>query len=97
MQVDREFTEEDRACINPCASLSITAAMEFVKNPVRCCAHVHTLIQSLVRIVITKKDDPKTKGYHYVILFGKIAAMFKIILRILNIVQAFAYKLMAGF
>lgn len=62
MQVDREFTEEDRARINPCGSLSITAAMEYVKNPVRCCAHVHTLIQQLVRIVVTKKDDPKTKG-----------------------------------
>ncbi|XP_049867406.1 inositol hexakisphosphate and diphosphoinositol-pentakisphosphate kinase isoform X3 [Pectinophora gossypiella] len=67
MQVDRDFTDEDRARINPCASLSITAAMEFVKNPVRCCAHVHTLIQQLVRIVITKRDDPKTKDtilYH---------------------------------
>ncbi|KAL0894125.1 hypothetical protein ABMA27_014164 [Loxostege sticticalis] len=67
MQVNRDFTDEDRACINPCESLSISAAMEFVKNPVRCCAHVHTLIQSLVRIVLTKKDDPKTKDtilYH---------------------------------
>ncbi|XP_045529274.1 inositol hexakisphosphate and diphosphoinositol-pentakisphosphate kinase 2 isoform X5 [Pieris brassicae] len=67
MQADREFTPEDRARINPCSSLSINAAMDFVKNPVRCCAHVHTLIQQLVRIVLTKKDDPKTKDtilYH---------------------------------
>ncbi|XP_022819805.1 inositol hexakisphosphate and diphosphoinositol-pentakisphosphate kinase 2 isoform X3 [Spodoptera litura] len=67
MQVDREFTEEDRCRINPCESVSISAAMEFVKNPVRCCAHVHTLIQHLVHIVLTKKDDPKTKDtilYH---------------------------------
>ncbi|XP_073943698.1 inositol hexakisphosphate and diphosphoinositol-pentakisphosphate kinase isoform X2 [Choristoneura fumiferana] len=67
MQVDREFTEEDRARINPCDSLSIAAAMDFVKNPVRCCAHVHTLIQQLVHIVLVKKDDPKTKDtilYH---------------------------------
>ncbi|XP_050558823.1 inositol hexakisphosphate and diphosphoinositol-pentakisphosphate kinase 2 isoform X6 [Spodoptera frugiperda] len=67
MQVDREFTEEDRWRINPCESVSISAAMEFVKNPVRCCAHVHTLIQHLVHIVLTKKDDPKTKDtilYH---------------------------------
>ncbi|KAJ0180692.1 hypothetical protein K1T71_004096 [Dendrolimus kikuchii] len=67
MQVDRDFTDEDRLRINPCESLSISAAMEFVKNPVRCCAHVHTLIQQLVHIVLTKKDDPKTKDtilYH---------------------------------
>ncbi|CAG4988526.1 unnamed protein product [Parnassius apollo] len=67
MQVDREFTEEDRACINPCGSLSIAAAMDFVKNPVRCCAHVHCLIQRLVHIVQLKKDDHKTKDtilYH---------------------------------
>ncbi|XP_063531492.1 inositol hexakisphosphate and diphosphoinositol-pentakisphosphate kinase isoform X8 [Cydia strobilella] len=67
MQVDREFTEQDRQRINPCDSLSISAAMEFVKNPVHCCAHVHTLIQQLVHIVLVKKDDPKTKDtilYH---------------------------------
>ncbi|XP_026724679.1 inositol hexakisphosphate and diphosphoinositol-pentakisphosphate kinase isoform X8 [Trichoplusia ni] len=67
MQVDREFTDEDRLRINPCESVSINTAMDFVKNPVRCCAHVHTLIQQLVHIVLTKKDDPKTKDtilYH---------------------------------
>lgn len=62
MQADREFTEEDRQHINPCRSLSIAAAMQLVANPVRCCAHVHALIQQLVRIVLAKKDDPKTKG-----------------------------------
>ncbi|XP_013180541.1 PREDICTED: inositol hexakisphosphate and diphosphoinositol-pentakisphosphate kinase 2 isoform X2 [Papilio xuthus] len=67
MQVDREFTEEDRARINPCSSLSISAAMQLVSNPVRCCAHVHALIQRLVHIVLAKRDDPKTKDtilYH---------------------------------
>ncbi|CAH2086189.1 unnamed protein product [Euphydryas editha] len=67
MQVDREFTAEDRARINPCASLSIAAALDFVKNPARTCAHVHSLIRSLVRIVLAKKDDPKSKDtilYH---------------------------------
>ncbi|CAH2073480.1 unnamed protein product, partial [Iphiclides podalirius] len=67
MQVDREFSEEERLLINPCGSLSISAAMQLVSNPVRCCAHVHSLIRSLVHIVLTKKDDPKTKDtilYH---------------------------------
>ncbi|XP_069365675.1 inositol hexakisphosphate and diphosphoinositol-pentakisphosphate kinase 2 isoform X2 [Maniola hyperantus] len=67
MQVDREFSAEDRARINPCASLSIAAALDFVKNPAQTCAHVHGLIKHLVRIVLAKKDDPKTKDtilYH---------------------------------
>ncbi|XP_060800495.1 inositol hexakisphosphate and diphosphoinositol-pentakisphosphate kinase 2 isoform X3 [Amyelois transitella] len=67
MQVDREFADEDRGRINPCRSLSIAAAMRLVSNPVRCCAHVHDLIQLLVRIVAAKKDDPKTRDtilYH---------------------------------
>ncbi|XP_031768246.1 inositol hexakisphosphate and diphosphoinositol-pentakisphosphate kinase isoform X7 [Galleria mellonella] len=67
MQVEREFTEEDRARINPCQSASIAAALQLVANPARCCAHVHALIQQLVRIVLAKRDDPKTKDtilYH---------------------------------
>lgn len=38
--------------------------MDFVKNPVRCCQHVHILIQKLMDIVRIKKDDPKTKGMY---------------------------------
>ncbi|XP_061940257.1 inositol hexakisphosphate and diphosphoinositol-pentakisphosphate kinase 2 isoform X29 [Apis cerana] len=67
LQQDREFTHEDREQINPGNALSINAAMDFVKNPVRCCQHVHTLIQKLMDIVRIKKDDPKTKDailYH---------------------------------
>lgn len=67
MQLDRDFTPEERAKINPGNALSITAALDFVKNPVKCCAHVQDLIQSLMNIVQLKKDDPKTKDtilYH---------------------------------
>lgn len=62
LQADRSFSACDRARVNPCGSLSIAAALEFVDNPARTCAHVHSLINSLVRIVLAKKDDPKTKG-----------------------------------
>ena len=61
-QQDKEFTPEDRVQINPTNALSINAALDFVKNPVRCCQHVHALIQKLMDIVRIKKDDPKTKG-----------------------------------
>ncbi|XP_043865732.1 inositol hexakisphosphate and diphosphoinositol-pentakisphosphate kinase isoform X3 [Drosophila mojavensis] len=67
MQNDREFTQEDRELINPCNSKSITQAMDFVKNPVDCCHHVHLLIRELLHIISIKKDDPKTKDailYH---------------------------------
>ncbi|XP_032452704.1 inositol hexakisphosphate and diphosphoinositol-pentakisphosphate kinase 2 isoform X47 [Nasonia vitripennis] len=67
LQQDKEFTKEDREQINPTNALSINAALDFVKNPVRCCQHVHLLIQKLMDIVRIKKDDPKTKDailYH---------------------------------
>ncbi|XP_032295427.1 inositol hexakisphosphate and diphosphoinositol-pentakisphosphate kinase isoform X3 [Drosophila virilis] len=67
MQNDREFTQEDRELINPCNSKSITQALDFVKNPVDCCHHVHLLIRELLHIISIKKDDPKTKDailYH---------------------------------
>ncbi|XP_059224201.1 inositol hexakisphosphate and diphosphoinositol-pentakisphosphate kinase isoform X4 [Stomoxys calcitrans] len=67
MQVDREFTVEDRAAINPNNSISINQALDFVKNPVECCNHVHSLIKELLIIISVKKDDPKTKDailYH---------------------------------
>ncbi|KRT83754.1 Phosphatase [Oryctes borbonicus] len=67
MQLDREFTQEDKEKINPGNSMSITDALDFVKNPVKCCKYVHDLIKSLMEIVKQKKEDPKTKDailYH---------------------------------
>nr|XP_043066083.1 inositol hexakisphosphate and diphosphoinositol-pentakisphosphate kinase isoform X10 [Drosophila bipectinata] len=67
MQNDREFTKVDRELINPCNSKSINQALDFVKNPVDCCHHVHLLIRELLHIISIKKDDPKTKDailYH---------------------------------
>lgn len=62
MQLDKEFTQEDREKINPCNSSSIADALDFVKNPVKCCQHVHELIKNLMEIVQVKKEDLKTKG-----------------------------------
>ncbi|XP_069692584.1 inositol hexakisphosphate and diphosphoinositol-pentakisphosphate kinase isoform X3 [Periplaneta americana] len=67
MQQDRDFTAEDRDKINPGNALSIATALDFVKNPVKCCEHVQDLIQRLMNIVRVKKDDSKTKDavlYH---------------------------------
>lgn len=64
MQLDRNFTQDDRDKINPCNSSSIADALDFVKNPVKCCKHVHELIKSLMEIVQLKKEDTKTKGIY---------------------------------
>lgn len=67
MQADKEFDFEDRANINPTNSTSINLALDYVKNPVKCCRHVLELIKMLVELVSIKKDDPKTKDnvlYH---------------------------------
>ncbi|XP_057322782.1 inositol hexakisphosphate and diphosphoinositol-pentakisphosphate kinase isoform X7 [Microplitis mediator] len=67
LQQDKEFTKEDREQINPGNAISINDALDFVKNPVKCCQHVQMLIHKLMDIVRIKKDDPKTKDailYH---------------------------------
>ncbi|XP_011301695.1 inositol hexakisphosphate and diphosphoinositol-pentakisphosphate kinase isoform X4 [Fopius arisanus] len=67
LQQDRDFTPDDRSQINPGNALSINDALDFVKNPVKCCQHVQSLIQKLMDIVRLKKEDPKTKDailYH---------------------------------
>jgi inositol hexakisphosphate/diphosphoinositol-pentakisphosphate kinase len=67
MQVDRDFTQADREAINPGNATSITQAMDFVKNPVKCCQHVQSLIQQLMAVVAVKKEDAKTRDailYH---------------------------------
>lgn len=62
MQLDKDFTPTEREKINPCNSSSISDALDFVKNPVKCCKHVHELIKNLMEIVQVKKEDQKTKG-----------------------------------
>lgn len=67
MQMDHEFTAEDRATINPTNSTSINQALQHVTNPVQCCRQVLELIKMLVELVNIKKDDSKTKDnvlYH---------------------------------
>lgn len=67
MQNDHIFTPEDRAMINPCKAISIDEALDYIKNPVQCCEIVQELIQKLVAVVESKKDDPKkadTVLYH---------------------------------
>ncbi|RZF35061.1 hypothetical protein LSTR_LSTR009653 [Laodelphax striatellus] len=67
MQVDRDFTEQDLLKLNPCNSVSIAVALNFIKNPVKCCQRVLELIHKLVEVIHEKCLNPHTKDltlYH---------------------------------
>ncbi|XP_071034280.1 inositol hexakisphosphate and diphosphoinositol-pentakisphosphate kinase isoform X5 [Parasteatoda tepidariorum] len=59
LQIDREFSEEDFEKLNPTKARSIHNALQFIKNPVKACEHVHDLIQQLNLLIKKKKEDPR--------------------------------------
>ncbi|GIY22700.1 hypothetical protein CDAR_203983 [Caerostris darwini] len=59
LQIDREFTEEDYERLNPTKARSIHNALQFIKNPVRACEHVHELLQEINQLIKRKKEDPR--------------------------------------
>ncbi|GBM50144.1 Inositol hexakisphosphate and diphosphoinositol-pentakisphosphate kinase [Araneus ventricosus] len=59
LQIDREFTEEDFEKLNPTKARSIHNALQFIKNPVRACEHVHELLQEINQLIKRKKEDPR--------------------------------------
>lgn len=61
MQLDHDFTDEEKRQLNPTNSTSINEALKYVTNPVQCCRQVLDLIRKLVELVKTKMDDPKTR------------------------------------
>ncbi|GAB6021308.1 hypothetical protein CHUAL_003923 [Chamberlinius hualienensis] len=67
MQQDRDFTAEDRQALNPTNATSIRNALNFIKNPVKACQHIHGLVDNLMELIKTKRDDKKTRDvilYH---------------------------------
>ncbi len=51
MQTDREFNSEDEERLNPCHQISISNALKFIKNPVKCCHEIYDLIQELKKTI----------------------------------------------
>jgi len=47
LQRDHEFSLEDEELLNPCNKISIAKALRFIRNPVKCCRYVYSLIQEL--------------------------------------------------
>ncbi|KAG8178546.1 hypothetical protein JTE90_015916 [Oedothorax gibbosus] len=59
LQIDREFTEEDFDRLNPTKARSIHNALQFIKNPVKACEHVHDLLQQINLLIKRTKEDPR--------------------------------------
>ena len=63
MQTDKDFLPEDEYRLNPCHQISIANSLNFIQNPVKCCKHVHYLIQEVNKIIENKRleNDCKRK------------------------------------
>ncbi|KAM4048737.1 inositol hexakisphosphate and diphosphoinositol-pentakisphosphate kinase 2 isoform 6-T6 [Anomaloglossus baeobatrachus] len=59
LQRDRDFSVEDYEKLTPTGSISQIKSMQIIKNPVKTCDKVYSLIQSLTSQIRQKMEDPK--------------------------------------
>ncbi|XP_073402673.1 inositol hexakisphosphate and diphosphoinositol-pentakisphosphate kinase 2 isoform X8 [Dendrobates tinctorius] len=59
LQRDRDFSVEDYEKLTPTGSISQVKSMQIIKNPVKTCDKVYSLIQSLTTQIRQKMEDPK--------------------------------------
>uniref|UniRef100_A0A8C3IIV8 Inositol hexakisphosphate and diphosphoinositol-pentakisphosphate kinase n=1 Tax=Chrysemys picta bellii TaxID=8478 RepID=A0A8C3IIV8_CHRPI len=60
LQRDREFMPEDYEKLTPSGSISLMKSMKVIRNPVRTCDKVYSLIQSLTSQIRQRMEDPKS-------------------------------------
>ncbi|XP_034956098.1 inositol hexakisphosphate and diphosphoinositol-pentakisphosphate kinase 2 isoform X2 [Zootoca vivipara] len=60
LQRDRDFTDEDYEKLSPSGSVSLIKSMQVIKNPVKTCDKVYSLIQSLTSQIRRRMEDPKS-------------------------------------
>ncbi|XP_048027470.1 inositol hexakisphosphate and diphosphoinositol-pentakisphosphate kinase 2 isoform X11 [Megalobrama amblycephala] len=60
LQKDRDFTAEDFEKLAPTSSTSLVKSMQMIKNPVKTCDKVYSLIQSLTLQIRQRMEDPKS-------------------------------------
>lgn len=60
LQKDRDFTAEDYEKLTPSGSTSVIKSMHLIKNPVKTCDKVYSLIQSLTSQIRHRMEDPKS-------------------------------------
>uniref|UniRef100_A0AC34QRI8 Inositol hexakisphosphate and diphosphoinositol-pentakisphosphate kinase n=1 Tax=Panagrolaimus sp. JU765 TaxID=591449 RepID=A0AC34QRI8_9BILA len=61
LQVDRDFTPEDYAALNPSNLKAIANAMEFIKNPYKMCHEIAGYVQRMVEIIRWHKLNSPSK------------------------------------
>ena len=64
LQVDRNFTPEDMEALNPLHARSVQNALQFIKNPVKACDHVYSLVKALNEVIKIKRADSLVQDYH---------------------------------
>ncbi|KAM3874341.1 inositol hexakisphosphate and diphosphoinositol-pentakisphosphate kinase 2 [Diretmus argenteus] len=67
LQKDRDFTAEDYEKLAPTSGTSLVKSMEMIKNPVKTCDKVYSLIQNLTLQIRQRMEDPKSSDmqlYH---------------------------------
>ena len=62
MQTDKEFLPDDEYRLNPCHQISIANSLKFIQNPVKCCNHMHYLIQEVNKLIENKRSKNDCKG-----------------------------------
>ena len=62
MQTDKDFLPDDEYKLNPCQQISIANSLKFIQNPVKCCTHMHYLIQEVNNIIEKKRLENDFKG-----------------------------------
>ncbi|XP_062411202.1 inositol hexakisphosphate and diphosphoinositol-pentakisphosphate kinase 2 isoform X8 [Sardina pilchardus] len=62
LQKDRDFTAEDYEKLAPTGSTSLVKSMQLIKNPVKTCDKVYSLIQSLTQQIRQRLEDPLATG-----------------------------------
>uniref|UniRef100_A0A8C2EJI1 Inositol hexakisphosphate and diphosphoinositol-pentakisphosphate kinase n=1 Tax=Cyprinus carpio TaxID=7962 RepID=A0A8C2EJI1_CYPCA len=60
LQKDRDFTPEDYEKLAPTSGTSLVKSMQMIKNPVKTCDTVYSLIQSLTLQIRQRMEDPKS-------------------------------------
>uniref|UniRef100_A0A671RIC2 Inositol hexakisphosphate and diphosphoinositol-pentakisphosphate kinase n=1 Tax=Sinocyclocheilus anshuiensis TaxID=1608454 RepID=A0A671RIC2_9TELE len=60
LQKDRDFTPEDYEKLAPTSGTSLVKSMQMIKNPVRTCDKVYSLIQNLTLQIRQRMEDPKS-------------------------------------
>ncbi|XP_040198889.1 inositol hexakisphosphate and diphosphoinositol-pentakisphosphate kinase 2 isoform X3 [Rana temporaria] len=64
LQRDRDFSAEDNEKLTPTGSISQIKSMQIVKNPVKTCDKVYSLIQSLTSQIRLRMEDTKFADIH---------------------------------